>query len=134
MTSVGVQPSGGVVLIVDDDKPIADYVAAVVADAGYTAVVATRGAEALELARGQWPVLLITDLMLPFMSGSSLIAALRAAGAEQGRVAPPAILMTAAGARQAQAAGAQAILSKPFDLSALEALLARFLGDGVPSP
>ena len=71
-------PSDRVVLIVDDDKPIADYVAAVVADAGYTAVVATRGAEALELARSRWPVLLITDLMLPFMGGSTLIAALRA--------------------------------------------------------
>jgi DNA-binding response OmpR family regulator len=116
-----------VVLIVDDDKPIADYVAAVVAEMGYTPVVATRGAQALDLARVQWPALLITDLMLPFMNGSALIAALRAAAQADGHVAPPAVLMTAAGGRAARAAGAQAILHKPFDLADLEALLLRFL-------
>jgi DNA-binding response OmpR family regulator len=120
-------PTPGVVLIVDDDKPIADYVAAVVAEAGHTPVVATRGAQALEAARTQWPALLITDLMLPFMSGGTLIAALRDLAEAEGHAAPPTILMTAAGMRQAQAAGAHAILRKPFDLGALEALLEHFL-------
>jgi DNA-binding response OmpR family regulator len=126
MTAEAAQPPA-VVLIVDDDKPIADYVAAVVAEMGYTPVAVTRGAQALAVARDQWPALLITDLMLPFMSGSALIAALRAAAAADGHVAPPAVLMTAAGGRAAQAAGAEAILHKPFDLADLEALLRRFL-------
>jgi DNA-binding response OmpR family regulator len=117
-----------VVLIVDDDKPIADFVAAVVAEAGYTPVVATRGQQALQLARAQWPALLITDLMLPFMSGAALIAALQAAGAAAGRPTPFVIAMTAAGLRAARAVDADAILFKPFDLDDLEALLKRFLG------
>lgn len=117
-----------VVLIVDDDRPIADYVAVVVADAGYTPLVATRGAQALELAQERWPALLITDLMLPFMSGGALIAALHAAARAEGRAAPAMVLMTAASPRLAQAAGAAAVLRKPFDLADLEALLWRFLG------
>ena len=133
MTAGVTQPASGVVLIVDDDRPIAEYVAAVVAEAGYTPVVATRGAQALELARAQWPALLITDLMLPFMSGGALIAALRAAATE-GQAAPPVSGMTAASPRHAWAAGAQAVLRKPFDLSALEALLTRYLGDRSKAP
>lgn len=124
----GVAPAPGVVLIVDDDKPIADYVAAVVAESGHTPMVATNGARALELARAHWPVLLITDLMLPFMSGGALIAALHTAAAAEGRVMPPTVLMTAASARYAETAGAEAILCKPFDLADLEEVLRRFLG------
>lgn len=128
MTERVTEPTPGVVLIVDDDKPIADFVATVVAEAGYTPLVATRGAQALELARAQWPALLITDLMLPFMNGDTLIAALRAAAESTGQAAPPVVLMTAASLRYAQAAGAEEILCKPFDLADLEALLGRFLG------
>jgi CheY-like chemotaxis protein len=128
MTGSTLPPTAGLVLIVDDDKPVADYVSAVVTEAGYTSVVATRGQQALELARKQWPALLITDLMLPFMNGNALIAALRAAAAADQRAAPPAILMTAATPRQAQMAEADAVLRKPFELTDLERLLLRFLG------
>jgi DNA-binding response OmpR family regulator len=128
MTARAAEPVPGVVLIVDDDKPIADYVAAVVAEAGHIPVVATRGQQALEQAQARWPALLITDLMLPFMDGGMLIAALRAAAAADGRTAPPAILLTAAGPRAARAAAADAVLCKPFELAELEALLRRFLG------
>jgi DNA-binding response OmpR family regulator len=113
-----------VVLIVDDDKPVADYVAAVVAEASDVPVVAMRGQQAREGLRS----LLITDLMLPFMGGGALIAALRTAAAAEGHASIPAILITAAGSRAARDAGADAILHKPFELNDLEALLRRFLG------
>jgi DNA-binding response OmpR family regulator len=122
------QPETSVVLIVDDDKPIADIIALVVAEAGYVPMVATRGQQAVELAQARWPALLITDLMIPFMSGSALIGTLRAAAMAGGHTAPPAILMTAANLRHAYAAGADAVLRKPFDLDDLDALLRRFLG------
>ncbi len=128
-----VQPGVALVLIVDDDKPIADFVAAVVAQAGYTPIVATNGTQALELARTHRPALVITDLMLPFMSGGTLIAELRVAAQESGRVAPPVVLMTAAGLRHARSAGADEVLSKPFDLDELEALLRRFVGPAAHS-
>ncbi len=124
----------GVVLIVDDDRPIADFVAAVVTEAGYAAQVATRGAQALEMARAQWPVLLITDVMLPFMSGPALIAELRAMAQATGQTAPPVVLMTAASLRHVQEADVQAILRKPFDMEVLEALLERLLSAAPATP
>jgi two-component system chemotaxis response regulator CheY len=120
-----------VVLVADDDGPIAAIVAEVVALAGYLPLVARDGAQALHLARERWPALVITDLMMPTLDGAALIAALRADAAAAGRVAPLAILMTASGAGPASTARADAVLAKPFDLAALEALLPRILEGGV---
>src|SRR5690348_17812722 len=97
-----------VVLIVEDDRPIAEYMAIVVADAGYRPVVATHGRQALELTETERPALLITDLMLPFLSGAEVIAAVRA-NADPERARLPVILMTAASAQRARDAGADAI-------------------------
>jgi DNA-binding response OmpR family regulator len=113
------------VLIVEDERSIAVVVAEVVADAGHSPTVARHGRDALDLARKQWPALVITDLMLPHLDGAGLIAALRAEAT--GRAMPPVILMTAAGMHYARTAGADAILHKPFDLSELDALLHTFL-------
>lgn len=121
-------PPSLVVLIVDDEATIAAIVAEVVDLAGYTALVARDGSQALALARERPPALVLTDLMMPRLGGAALIAALRADAAANGHAAPPAILMTASGPGPASAAGPDAILLKPFDLAALEILLHRFLG------
>jgi CheY-like chemotaxis protein len=117
----------GLVLIAEDEEPIAEVVATVVEDAGYRPLLAAHGQEALELARAQQPALLITDLMMPHLSGAELIAALRSDAAASGRAPLPVILMTAAGPAQARAAGADAVLRKPFELLELDALIRRFL-------
>lgn len=116
------------VLIVEDEEPIAEALALMVQDAGFRSMLATDGLQALELARAQPPALVITDLMMPRLDGAELIAALRSRAALDGGVAPPIILVTAAGPRRAQAAGADAVLRKPFDVAALDALLRRFFG------
>ena len=116
-----------VVLVVDDEAPIADVVAEVVGLAGHEAVVAAHGRQALELARERRPALVITDLMMPVLDGPDLIGALRAAAAD-GHAAPPIVVMTAAGSGRADEAGADAVLRKPFELAELDALLRRFLG------
>src|SRR5262245_65910949 len=64
-----------VVLIAEDEEPIAEALAMIVEDAGYTPLLAAHGMEALELARTQRPALLITDLMMTFFDGARLIAA-----------------------------------------------------------
>jgi CheY-like chemotaxis protein len=115
------------VLIAEDEEPIAEVVATVVEDAGYTPLLAAHGREALELARAKQPALLITDLMMPYLSGAELIAALRSDAAAGGHAPLPVILITAAGPAQARAAGADAVLRKPFELLELDALLRRFL-------
>jgi two-component system, chemotaxis family, chemotaxis protein CheY len=128
------------VLIAEDEEPIAELLSYVVADAGYTPLVAFHGRQALELARERWPALLITDLMMPYLSGADLIAALSTEAAAYGRPAPPVVLVTGAGPSQARAAGADVVLYKPFQVADLEALLHRFLvrspadADGVLLP
>ncbi len=64
------------ILIAEDEPPIAEVVAEVVRDLGCTPLLAADGLQALEIARARCPAVLITDLMLPHLSGAALIAAL----------------------------------------------------------
>lgn len=114
------------VLIAEDEAPIAEVLAMIVEEAGYVPLVAAHGRRALELARERRPALLITDLMMPQLSGAELIAALRADAAEDGRVIPV-ILTTAAPLPSGGHLAVDAYLRKPFDITEVEALLHRFL-------
>ena len=116
------------VLIAEDEEPIAEAIAFLVEDNGYTSLIAKNGREALELARTRHPALVITDLMMPYMDGDELIQALHADAALDNHAPPPIILLSAAGLRRMQHADADAILPKPFELDDLERLLLRFLG------
>ena len=122
-------PPACLILIAEDEPPLADLVAEVVQELGWTPLIAHDGLQALGLAREHRPALLITDLMMPHLTGAQLIATLRADATA--RDAAPAelriILMTAAGESAAGAAGADAVLLKPFDLGALEAVLRALL-------
>jgi two-component system chemotaxis response regulator CheY len=111
------------VLIVEDDQEIAGLIAAVVEHVGATPLVAYDGQQALELAQGRAPALLITDLILPGISGDTLITTLRTAWDAH----LPAILVSAAPWVQRRAAGADAVLAKPFRVGDLLALLDRYL-------
>jgi CheY-like chemotaxis protein len=119
------------VLIAEDEEPLAETISYVVREAGYTPLLALHGRQALELARTRRPALLITDLMLPYLDGAALIAALRADAIVTGKPPPATILMTAASQVEARAAGANVVLRKPFYLADLETLLGRFLGPPV---
>ncbi len=116
------------VLIAEDEEPIAEAIALLVEDCGYTPLIANNGRQALELARTRRPALVITDLMMPYLNGDELIAALRSDASKDGHQSAPTILLSAAGLRRMQSAHADVLLPKPFDLDELEALLRRFLG------
>jgi two-component system, OmpR family, response regulator VicR len=117
-----------VVLIVEDEEPIAEALAYLVEDCGYVALRAGNGKEALDLARLNHPRIVITDLMMPIMSGRELIAALRDDAVADGHAPPVIILTTAGGFSYARDTGADVVLRKPFDISEIESLLARYLG------
>src|SRR5690242_20506518 len=85
-----------VVLIAEDEEPIADALAMIVEEAGYTAIVAPHGLQALNLARAYHPDLLITDLMMPYLDGEKLILALEEDARQSGQTRIPVILTTAA--------------------------------------
>lgn len=117
-----------VVLVAEDEEPIAAALMLIIEDAGYVPLIAAHGKEALDMSRDRHPALIITDLMMPYLDGAELISAIRADAAQDNHAAPPIVLMTAAGLRAAQDAGADALLRKPFNIEDVEALLRRFLG------
>ncbi len=119
-----------VVLIADDERLIASLVAEIVVQAGGQPLVATHGRQALDLAREQWPAVVITDLMMPHLDGAGLIALLREEAVARGKPAPPVILMTATSLQYARAAEADVVLRKPFNIMEVEALVRRFLERG----
>src|SRR5580698_10284646 len=66
-----------VVLVVDDESAIADTLAEILSRSGYAALTAYDGNEALESALMTPPEMLITDVVLPGMSGIELAIKMR---------------------------------------------------------
>ncbi len=116
-----------IVLIAEDEEPIAQAIAFIIEDLGYTPEIAHHGKQALELARADHPALIITDLMMPQMDGAELIRAIHEDADRQRWEAPPIILMTAAGRHYVESVGADAFLPKPFDIAQVEELVDRYL-------
>jgi CheY-like chemotaxis protein len=72
------------VLLVEDD-PAFIYLIQRYADKGGCRLVSTaRGDEALELARREWPVLILLDIMLPGMDGWQVLRELKADASTSG--------------------------------------------------
>jgi DNA-binding response OmpR family regulator len=65
-----------VILIVDDERVIADTLAIVLSRSGFATFTAYNGSSALELARIVGPQLLISDVVMPGMTGVELAIAL----------------------------------------------------------
>ncbi len=118
------------VLIADDEVAIAEALEEFVTGLGYQAVVAANGKQALELARQRWPMLVLTDMMMPYLNGAELIAALRAESAARPGRHQAIILLTAVDGPAARKAGADIVIRKPFELDHLEQVI-RQLVDGL---
>ncbi len=65
------------VLIVDDEKNIADTVALILQDAGYAAKPAYDGSVALSMTREHAPDLIISDVLMPGINGIELAITVR---------------------------------------------------------
>src|SRR5258708_5377350 len=61
-----------VVLVVDDERVIADTLSAILSKSGFSTITAYDGAGALKLARELPPDLLISDVVMPGMTGIDL--------------------------------------------------------------
>lgn len=127
--SSGTPEEEPLILVAEDDEPIAQTIALLLEDAGYWPIVAANGREALKAAHAQWPTLVITDLMMPHMNGRELIAALRTFAAANGHPMPPVVLLTAAHVitRHSEELDVAAIVYKPFDIVALETTVRELL-------
>jgi two-component system response regulator HydG len=122
------EPERSTIVVVDDDREMANVLVEILSSAGYRALAANSGAEALNLVRREYPELVISDLRMVGMSGHQLQAELR-------RVAPnlPVIIITAFGSIQtaveSMKMGAFDYITKPFSNDELLLVVARALED-----
>ena len=113
------------ILVCDDDPSLRELVRAVLGPR-YRFVEAADGAEALALAREDRPDLVVLDVMLPGLSGIEVLEELRT---DSDLSSIPVVVITAWSHAEldAQMAGADRFVSKPFDpdelSSAVEELL-----------
>lgn len=116
------------VLIVDDDSTILGFIGMALSLDGYKCVRASNGQEAMEKVIQGDPSIIILDIAMPVMDGKEFYRWLRSSG----RTDVPVILMTAGqnGMKTCQELGAQACLTKPFEVAQLQSYMRKFLKDG----
>ena len=117
------------ILVVDDEAAIVELLQAVLDDEGYQVVTAGDGREALASLAAHRVALVLSDVMMPRLDGRELARAMRADPAHR---AIPLILLSAASPAIAQDTPHAAFVSKPFDLDALLATVARLLDASPP--
>jgi two-component system, OmpR family, phosphate regulon response regulator PhoB len=119
------------ILVVDDEEPVRGFLAQVLAGDGYEVWQAIHGRQALELVDKERPDLVLSDVMMPVLSGAELCRQLKARADTKD---VPVILMTSAGRKAVDGTGCDAYLGKPFDLVDVEALVERLLRESVHAP
>ena len=108
------------ILVIEDDRATADYVAKGLSEEGHVADVARDGRDGLFLALNEPFDVIVTDRMMPGADGLAIVRALRASG-----VRTPVLMLTALGEVERRVegleAGADDYLAKPFAFAELRA-------------
>lgn len=106
------------ILVIEDERKTAAYLASGLSEEGHVVDIATRGDEGLHMARTCQFDLVILDVMLPRVSGWSVLSALRTEGRQT-----PVLFLTAQDAIEDRVKGldmgADDYLVKPFAFSEL---------------
>ena len=119
------------ILVVDDEKPVRQFLVAAFEQAGHQVLEAYHGRHALNVLASSplHPDLVVSDVMMPIVGGVELCGILKA---DPSTADIPVILMSAAHSRASAISTADAVVAKPFDLDALDALIKRLLTHGSP--
>ena len=126
MTALSQDPR---ILLVDDNTIVRDMLVDLVESLGYRADAAASGKEALALFDRHRYGVVLTDLVMPGMSGWDVLAALRQRDAHI-----PVIIVTGSpivGDPRATQPGV-AVLKKPVDVTALDAMIKQMLHARLP--
>ncbi|MCU0549207.1 MAG: response regulator [Leptolyngbya sp. Prado105] len=113
-----VEPTGNQarILVVDDNPDLRSYVSSILRQRGYVVLTARNGAEGFEQVKEHRPSLIVTDLMMPLVSGLDMIRMIRA---QEDLKGTPIVLLTAKADEDTRLEGvergADAYLSKPFN-------------------
>lgn len=122
------------VLVVEDDASLRRLLEIRLGADGYDTRSAGDGAEALDVLSGWLPRVIVTDVMMPRLSGLSLCRAVRA---DERTAAIPVILLTAryfdSDMQDVVDLGGVTFMSKPFDHAALTSALRAALAEA-PAP
>jgi len=110
------------ILVADDEKDVLDFCLEVLGRKGFEAQGASSGRQALELAKQRRFDLLLTDIMMPDMSGLDLLAEIKSTTPDIA-----AVVITGYGttdmAIKALRAGAHDFVTKPFSIEELMAAI-----------
>jgi adenylate cyclase len=108
--------AGHSILVVDDNPDLRTYVSEIIRNNGYQVHTARNGAEGWQIAQKVSPSLIITDLMMPLVTGLEMIRMIRS---EEKLKGTPIILLTAKVDEETRIEstehGADAYLAKPFN-------------------
>ena len=103
----------GTVLVIEDDRPTRELLAAILADEDLPYQLASTGHEAMEHARRSTPAMVVLDFHLPFVRGEAVATALRI---EYGHALPILAMSASDEKAAAQRVGAFDYVQKPFEI------------------
>ncbi|MEO7428268.1 MAG: response regulator [Acidimicrobiales bacterium] len=123
-------PAAPTVLVVEDDPVILRLLEVNFDLEGFGVLLAQDGAEGVDVARAKHPDVIVTDIMMPKMSGIELVLALKA---DPDTASIPILLLSAKAQsgdlKAGMDAGADDYVTKPFEpldlVDRINALLAR---------
>jgi PAS domain S-box-containing protein len=123
------------ILIVEDSPVQAELLRRDLDEAGYRVIVAGDGAEGLALAKANHPAAVVSDINMPVMDGYAMCQAIRR---EDSLKATPVILLTmlsdAEDVIRGLEVGADAYVTKPYNILSLVARVASLLAFPPPAP
>ena len=114
MTQPTAPAPSATVLLIDDEAPIRRSLGPCLERGGYRVLLASDGAEAMDILASYQVDIIVSDVLMPRMDGRELVRRVRAGGAWT-----PIILLTQVNASYERVSalddGADDYLSKPFD-------------------
>jgi CheY-like chemotaxis protein len=115
-------------ILIADDETVVRLTVGRILDKDYIVLEATNGEEAVEIAKGQKPDLILMDLIMPKMDGYTACSEIKADQATKGI---PVVILTAVGhefnKKFATEMGAAGYVTKPFDTQVLIDVISRLL-------
>jgi DNA-binding response OmpR family regulator len=123
--------NGALILVVDDDGRSRELMRIILRHAGYRVLAAPDGAAAIALLATERPAAALVDLLMPGMSGLEFCQWVRTRPEFQGMRF---VLLTGMDTEETRAeareAGADAVVTKPFDRVGLLSRLTDLIGSG----